>query len=80
MPITPPTGSLFHADQHAARRSANRPPLRTRSPVAVRVPHLLALMQAAKYGQHLPLTRQGAIYGREGVEIDVSSLAALRRR
>ena len=40
-------------------------------------PHLLALILAAKYGQHLPLTRQSAIYGREGVEIDVSTLAAL---
>src|SRR4051812_31992585 len=28
-----------------------------------------------KYGQHLPLTRQSAIYAREGVEIDVSTLA-----
>ena len=32
-------------------------------------------MLAAKYGQHLPLTRQSAIYAREGVEIDVSTLA-----
>ena len=38
-------------------------------------PHLLALVLAAKYGQHLPLTRQSAIYAREGVEIDVSTLA-----
>jgi transposase len=30
---------------------------------------LLALVLAAKYGQHLPLTRQSAIYAREGVEI-----------
>jgi transposase len=30
---------------------------------------------AAKYGQHLPLTRQSAIYAREGVEIDVSTMA-----
>jgi transposase len=30
---------------------------------------------AAKYGQHLPLTRQSAIYAREGVELDVSTLA-----
>jgi len=38
-------------------------------------PHLLALILAAKYGQHLPLTRQSAIYAREGMEIDVSTLA-----
>ncbi len=38
-------------------------------------PHLLALVLAAKYGQHLPLTRQSAIYAREGVELDVSTLA-----
>lgn len=43
-------------------------------------PHLLALVLAAKYGQHLPLTRQSTIYAREGVEIDVSTLAALRRQ
>jgi transposase len=30
---------------------------------------------AAKYGQHLPLTRQSAIYAREGVELEVSTLA-----
>ena len=29
-------------------------------------PNLLALVLAAKYGQHLPLTRQSAIYAREG--------------
>ena len=38
-------------------------------------PHLLALVLAARYGQHLPLTRQSTIYAREGVEIDVSTLA-----
>src|SRR5215213_7350589 len=38
-------------------------------------PSLLALVLAAKYGQHLPLTRQSAIYAREGVELDVSTLA-----
>jgi transposase len=38
-------------------------------------PDLLALVLAAKYGQHLPLTRQSAIYAGEGVEIDVSTLA-----
>src|SRR3954469_23150954 len=38
-------------------------------------PNLLALVLASKYGQHLPLTRQSAVYAREGVEIDVSTLA-----
>ena len=38
-------------------------------------PGLLALVLAAKYGRHLPLTRQSAVYAREGVEIDVSTLA-----
>jgi transposase len=38
-------------------------------------PNLLALVLAAKYGQHLPLTRQSAIYAREGLEIDVSTMA-----
>jgi transposase len=33
----------------------------------------------SKYGHHLPLTRQSAIYAREGVEIDVSTLAVDRR-
>ena len=36
---------------------------------------LLALVLASKYAQHLPLTRQAAIYAREGVEIEVSTLA-----
>src|SRR4051794_25533603 len=38
-------------------------------------PGLLALVLAAKYGRHLPLTRQSAIYAGEGVEIEVSTLA-----
>ncbi len=38
-------------------------------------PSLLALVLAAKYGQHLPLTRQSTIYAGEGVELDVSTLA-----
>ena len=38
-------------------------------------PNLLALILAAKYGQHLPLTRQSTIYAREGVDLDVSTLA-----
>jgi transposase len=42
-------------------------------------PHLLALVLAAKHGHHLPLTRQSRIHAGEGVELDVSTLAALRR-
>jgi transposase len=38
-------------------------------------PELLALVLVSKYGHHLPLHRQSAIYAREGVEIDVSTLA-----
>jgi transposase len=37
--------------------------------------NLLALVLVSKYGHHLPLHRQSAIYAREGVEIDVSTLA-----
>lgn len=36
---------------------------------------LLAQVLASKYAQHLPLTRQSAIYAGEGIEIDVSNLA-----
>ena len=38
-------------------------------------PHLLALVLASKYGQHLPLNRQSEIYAREGAAIEVSTLA-----
>ncbi len=38
-------------------------------------PNLLAMVLAGKYGQHLPLHRQSAAYAREGVELDVSTLA-----
>lgn len=38
-------------------------------------PHLLALVLAAKYGQHLPLNRQSEIYAREGAAIEVSTMA-----
>jgi transposase len=38
-------------------------------------PGLLAQILFAKYGAHLPLTRQSTIYAREGVELDVSTLA-----
>jgi transposase len=38
-------------------------------------PGLLAQVVFGKYGLHLPLTRQSATYAREGVELDVSTLA-----
>jgi transposase len=38
-------------------------------------PQLLAQILFAKYGLHLPLNRQSAVYAREGVDLDVSTLA-----
>ena len=38
-------------------------------------PELLAMILEAKFGQHLPLNRQGETYAREGIEIDVSTMA-----
>src|SRR5438105_8727857 len=36
---------------------------------------LLAMILYAKFGQHQPLNRQSAIYAREGIELDTSTLA-----
>jgi transposase len=38
-------------------------------------PKLLAHVLFSKYGLHLPLNRQSATYAREGIELDVSTLA-----
>jgi transposase len=38
-------------------------------------PGLLAHVLFSKYGAHLPLNRQSAIYAREGIDLDVSTLA-----
>ncbi len=38
-------------------------------------PQLLAQVLSGKYGAHLPLNRQSEIYAREGIELDVSTLA-----
>jgi transposase len=38
-------------------------------------PGLLAHILFAKYGLHLPLNRQSVVYAREGVDLDVSTLA-----
>jgi len=38
-------------------------------------PALLAQVLFSKYGLHLPLNRQSAVYEREGIDLDVSTLA-----
>jgi transposase len=38
-------------------------------------PGLLAHILFAKFGLHLPLNRQSATYAREGIDLDVSTLA-----
>jgi transposase len=38
-------------------------------------PKLLAHILFSKYGLHLPLNRQSALYAREGIDLDVSTLA-----
>src|ERR1700675_1421062 len=38
-------------------------------------PQLLAHLLFSKYGLHLPLNRQSATYAREGIDLDVSTLA-----
>jgi transposase len=38
-------------------------------------PGLLAHILFSKYGLHLPLNRQSTVYAREGIELDVSTLA-----
>ncbi len=38
-------------------------------------PELLATILEAKFGQHLPLNRQSETFGREGIELDTSTLA-----
>ncbi len=38
-------------------------------------PNLLATILEAKFGQHLPLNRQSETFAREGIDLDVSTLA-----
>jgi transposase len=38
-------------------------------------PNLLAMILDAKFAQHQPLNRQSDVYAREGIELDVSTLA-----
>ena len=58
----------LRSDQPAARPIA---PDRARA----RGPKLLAHILFSKYGLHLPLNRQSAVYAREGIDLDVSTLA-----
>src|SRR3954464_10433603 len=59
-----------------ASEAVSQPPAPSHPIARVRAgPNLLALVLAAKYGQHLPLTRQSTIYAGAGVELDVSTLA-----
>ena len=38
-------------------------------------PSLLAMILYAKFGEHQPLNRQSERYAREGIELDLSTLA-----
>jgi len=62
----------FHPIARGRALSASLTSLRG---IASRWPELLAMILEAKFGQHLPLNRQSETYAREGVEIDVSTMA-----
>lgn len=65
-------------EKHSCRscEKITRPPAPSRPIARGRAgPGLLAHMLFAKYGLHLPLTRQSATYAREGIGLDVSTLA-----
>src|ERR1700730_18608249 len=53
----------------------DHPAARVRSRGGAPGPSLLAHILFSKYGLHLPLNRQSTVYAREGVELDVSTLA-----
>ena len=57
-----------------AKRSASRRHHRTRSRGRAG-PKLLAHILFSKYGLYLPFHRQSGVYGREGIDLDVSTLA-----
>src|SRR5947208_15216859 len=60
----------------AACEAINRPPAPSHPIARGRAgPKLLAHILFAKYGLHLPLNRQSDVYGREGSDLDVSTLA-----
>ena len=59
-----------------AKRSVSQPPALSHPIARGRVgPKLLAHILFSKYGLHLPLNRQSAVYAREGIDLDVSTLA-----
>jgi transposase len=59
-----------------ACEAITQPPAPSHSIVRGRAgPRLLAHILFAKYGLHLPLNRQSDVYVREGVDLDVSTLA-----
>ena len=62
----------FHPIARGRALSASLTSLRG---IASRWPELLAMILEAKFGQHLPLNRQSETYAREGIEIDVSTMA-----
>lgn len=63
----------FHPSRLAALRGIG--PLRGPIARGRAGPNLLAMVLEAKFGQHLPLNRQSETFAREGIEIDVSTLA-----
>jgi transposase len=59
-----------------AREAISQPPAPSHPIARGRAgPKLLAHILFSKYGLHLPLNRQSAVYAREGVDLDVSTLA-----
>ena len=59
-----------------ACEAISQPPAPSHSIARARAgPKLLAHILFSKYGLHLPLNRQSAVYAREGIDLDVSTLA-----
>ena len=58
-----------------ARRSPSLPHRSIRSPGAAQGRTCLAMILDAKFGNHQPLNRQSETYAREGIDLDVSTLA-----
>ena len=59
----------------AARPSPSRRRCRTLIARGRAGPQLLAQVLFGKFGAHLPLNRQSEIYAKEGIDLDVSTLA-----
>jgi transposase len=69
---------IQHVREKFSSEPAKRSPHRRRPPIRSRGragPTLLAHVLFAKYGLHLPLNRQSDVYEREGIDLDVSTLA-----